>query len=161
MECSVFLNRLQCITNVKIISWNMNGVFTTLEKSNAYQLLREYDVISINEVKTPLPITLNGYKSYRSDTVGSGARGGTVVLVKNRLAESVFGVDTSIGDQVWMQIGNIPGVLFGFCYIPPPDSQYYSLSAFSYIEEKLNEFMPIGYVLIGDVNARFGKSVKD
>lgn len=73
-------------------------------------MLCEYDVISINEVKTPLPITMGGYKSFRSNTVGFGARGGTVMLVKNWLAESVFGVDTSIGDQVWMQIGNIPAV---------------------------------------------------
>ena len=125
-------------------------------------MICEYDVKSIKEVKTSLPITLSGYKSYTSDTVGSGARGGTAVLVSNLLSESVFGVDTtSIGDEVWMQIGNIPGVLFVFFYIPPPDSQYYTLSAFSSIEENLNEFMPIRYGLFGDVNARFGKSVKD
>lgn len=143
------------------MSWNMNGVCTKLEKSNVHRMLCEYDIISINEVKTPLPVTLSGYKSYRSAVLGSAARGGTVVLVKNWLSESVFGVDTSIGDQVWMQIRNIPGVLFGFCYIPPSDSQYYSLGAFSYIEEKLSEFMLNGYVIFGDMNTRFGKSVKD
>lgn len=89
--------------------------YTKLEKNNVYQLICEYDVKSIKEVKTSLPITLSGYKSYTSDTVGSGARGGTAVLVSNLLSESVFGVDTtSIGDEVWMQIGNIPGVLFFF-----------------------------------------------
>ncbi len=66
-----------------MISWNMNGVYTKLEKSTVYQLLCEYD-ISINEVKTPLPVILSGYKSYRSHVVGSATRGGTVVLVKNR-----------------------------------------------------------------------------
>ncbi len=112
-------------------------------------------------MKTPLPVILSGYKSYRSSVVGSGARGGTVVLVKNWLSEAVFDVDTSIGDQVWMQIRNIPGVLFGFCYIPPSDSQYYSLSAFSYMEEKLSELKLNGYVILGDMNARFGINVKD
>ena len=139
----------------------MNGVRTKLEKSHVCQLLYEYDIISINEVKTPLPVTLSGYKSYRSSVAGCGARGGTVVLVKNWLSEAVFGVDTSIEDQVWMQIRNIPGVLFGFCYIPPSDSQYYNLSAFSYMEEKLSEFKLNGYVILGDMNARFGKNVKD
>uniref|UniRef100_A0A0P4VRG8 Reverse transcriptase domain-containing protein n=1 Tax=Scylla olivacea TaxID=85551 RepID=A0A0P4VRG8_SCYOL len=143
------------------MSWNVNGVCTKLEKGNVHQLLCGYDIIAINEVKTQLPVNLSGYKLYRSDVVGSAARGGTVVLVKNWLSESVFGVDTSKGDQVWMQMRNIPGVLFGFCYIPPSDSQYYSLSAFSYIKEKLSEFMPKGHIIIGDMNARFGKNVKD
>ncbi len=60
-----------------------------------------------------------------------------------------------------MQMRSIPSVLFGFCYIPPSDSQYYSFSAFSYIKEKLSEFMPYGYVIFGDMNARFGKKAKD
>ncbi len=161
MECSVFLDGPQCIDNIKIISWNINGVCTKLEKSNVFQLLCNYDIISINEVKTPLPVTLSGYKSYRSNKLGSTARGGTVVLVKNWLLKAVLSVDTSIGDQVWLQMRNIPGVLFGFCYIPPSDSQYYSLDAFSHIEEKLSEFMYNGYIIVGDTNARFGKNVKD
>lgn len=111
-------------------------------------------------MKTQLPVILSGYMPYRSAVLGSAACGGTLVLVKNWLS-SVFGVDTSIGDQVWMQMRNIPGVLFGFCYIPPSDSQYYSLGAFSYIEEKLSEFMLNGYVILGDMNTRFGKGVKD
>ncbi len=126
-----FLDSPQCITNIKILSWNLNGVCTKLEKSYVRQLLYEYDIISIDEVKTPLPVMLSGCKSYKSGVVGSGARGGTVILVKNWMSEAVFDVDISIGDQVWMQISNIPGVLFGFYYIPPSDSQYYSLSAFS------------------------------
>ncbi len=118
------------------------------------------DIISIDEVKTPLSVMLSGYKSYKSNVAGSADRGGTVVLVKNWLSEAVFGVDTSIGDQVWMQLRNVPGLIFGFCYIPPPDSQYYPLSAFSYIGEKLSEFMLNGYVILGGVNDRFGKNVK-
>ncbi len=43
-------------------------------------------------------MTLSGYKSYRSHKVGSAARGGTVVLVKNWLSKAVLSVDTSIGD---------------------------------------------------------------
>ncbi len=56
---------------------------------------------------------------------------------------------------------NIPGVIFGFCYIPPSDLQYYSLNAFSHIEEKLSEFMYNEYIMVGDTNARFGKKAKD
>lgn len=56
---------------------------------------------------------------------------------------------------------NIPGVLFGFCYIPTSHSHYYTWSAFSYMEEKLSEFQHNGYVILGDMNVRFGKNVKE
>ncbi len=64
---------------------------------------------------------LSGYKTYKRGVVGPGARGGTVVIVKNWLSEAVFGVYTSTADHEWMQMRNIPGVRFGFCYIPPSD----------------------------------------
>ncbi len=105
-------------------------------KNQRTRILCEYDIISIKDGKTPLPVALSGYNSYSSNRIGSAARGGTVVLVEKWLSEAVYGVDTIIGDQVWLQMRNIPGVLSDFCYIPPSDSQYYSLGAFSYIEEK-------------------------
>lgn len=89
----------QCVGNIKIMSWNINDVCTKLEKSNELQF-REYDVIPINEAKIPLVVTFSGYKSYRSNTVGSGGRRGTIVLVKNWSSEAVLGVDASNGDQV-------------------------------------------------------------
>ncbi len=55
-----FLDSPQCITNVKILSWNLNSVCTKLEKSYVRQLLYEYDIISINKVKTPLTVILSG-----------------------------------------------------------------------------------------------------
>ncbi len=96
------------------MSWNVDDVCTKLEKSNVQQLLCQYDIIFINKVKTPLPVILSGCKSYKSNVAGSADRGSTVVFVKNWLSEAVFGVDTSIGDQVWMQLRNVPGVVFVF-----------------------------------------------
>lgn len=49
-----------------------------------------------------------------------------MVCVKNYLAHFVYHFDVSIGDQVWQQFSYIQDVLFGFCYIPPWDSHYYS-----------------------------------
>ena len=133
---------------------------TKLEKKSVQHLLSDYDIIALNEVKTSLLVLFPGYKSYRSNLGRAAERGGTVVLVKNWLSELVFEVDTSIVDQVWLKLRNVPGVTFGFCYIPPPDSQYYSLEAFSSIGEKLqSEYMPNGYVIVGDMNTRFGRSV--
>ena len=40
---------------LNIISWNIiNGAKTKLEKVHVYNFLSEYDIISLNEVKTPL-----------------------------------------------------------------------------------------------------------
>lgn len=77
------------------------------------------------------------------------------------MSESVIYVDISISDQVWIQLKCAPGLLFGFCYIPPIDSPEFSHSTFGSIQEKLKTSeMRNGYFLIGDLNARIGRSVR-
>ena len=71
--------------------------------------------------------------------VGSHDRGGTVLLVRNYSSEFVQNVDTNAGDQNWVEFGNIPRVMSGFCYIPPCDSQYYSHEFFAAIQERIRE----------------------
>lgn len=109
-----------------ILSWNICGARTKLEKSEVLSILLNYDGVSLNEVKTDLPVSVPGYISYRSTTKGSAYRGGTVVLIKNYIVDSIAEVDTAIEDQVWIRFCFSPRTLFGFCYVPPPDSQYYS-----------------------------------
>ncbi len=85
----------------------------------------------------------------------------TVLMVKNYLSRFVVSVDTSIEDQVWLRLCCAPRVLFGFCYIPPNDSQYFSHQSFSAIQEKLSDDGSYDkYVIIGDVNDRLGFSVQ-
>ena len=88
-----------------------------------HELLNKYDVISLNEVKTPLPASLPGFISVKSVCKGTGHRGGTVVLIRHYLAQRIKTIDTAIDDQVWLQFTCLPRVLFGFCYIPPNDSE--------------------------------------
>ena len=84
-----------------------------------------------------------------------------MVCIKNWLSLLVTDVDVSIGDQVWVKFSNIQHVLFVFCYIPPCDSQYYSHETFASIQEKLtSRFMYNGFIIIGDMNARFGGDVR-
>lgn len=95
-------------------------------------------------------------------TVGTADRGGIVVFVKNHLCNVVHNVDLSVGDQIWLQLSMFEQVLFGFCYVPPCDSQYYSHDAFASIQEEItSNHMGNGYVIMGDMNARFGKAVRD
>ena len=125
-------------------------------------MLRGYDIIALTEVKTSLPVHLPGFVSYRGKTVGTSDRGGIVVLVKNHLSSLVHNIDLSIGDQIWLQLSIFEHVMFVFCYVPPCDSQYYSHDAFASIQEKMtSNHMKNGYVVMGDMNARFGKGVRD
>ena len=53
-------------------------------------------------------------------------------------------------------------IFFGFIYISPHDSQYFNESAFSAIQEKLKTGKSVKEcVLVGDVNARLGKKIRE
>ncbi len=124
--------------------------------------MANYDVIGINEVTTEEPVHFPGYVTFRSMVTQSSNRGGTVVLLRNCIVPFVYEVDSSVSNQVRLQFRNISGVLFGFIYIPPSNSQYYSYESFAAIQEKIKpKYMSNGYIIIGDMNARFGKKVRE
>ena len=164
MEHAEFLNTPHQSNNIlSIVSWNINGARTKLEQNNVYIFLSNFDIISINEVKSSLNISIPGYVPFKSKNVLGNAslRGGTVVMVRNYLANQVFNVDNSMLDQVWLQLECFPSIMFAFCYIPPTDSSYFSHNLFSNIQEKMSDFKSYKNVcIIGDLNARFGNSVR-
>ena len=144
------------------MSWNINAVKTKLEKTNVYDMIKEYDLISLNEIKTPLKISCPGYISLTSRDMSNPSRGGTCVLIKNQLISQVSGVDLSIPDQVWLQLKYLPGILFGFVYVPPHDSPYFSETSFSAIQEKLKTVSSVNEcIIVGDINARLGKKLRE
>ena len=128
-----------------------------------YLLLRNYDVIGLNEVKTDERVTLPGYVCYRKSKSTDGHRGGTVVFVKRFLQPFVMCVDFEMNDQVWIKLSLMSTVLFGFIYVPPADSHYFNPSSFSYIQEKIvsGEEENCSVLLMGDMNTRFGSSVRN
>ena len=144
------------------MSWNINAVKTKLEKTNVYDMIKEYDLISLNEIKTPLKISCPGYIRFASRDMSNPSRGGTCVLIKNQLISQVSGVDLSIPDQVWLQLKYLPGILFGFVYVPPHDSPYFSETSFSAIQEKLKTVSSVNEcIIVGDINARLGKKLRE
>ena len=159
MDPTPFLTRPQ--NYISIISWNINSVKTKLEKQNVYNLISQYDIISLNEIKTPLEFTCPGYVSITSRDIENPSRGGICVLIRNSLSSQVTNIDVSKPDQIWLQLKCQPGTLFGFLYIPPHDSPYYNESSFSHIQEKLKEESTAsGCLIVGDINARMGQKVK-
>ena len=88
-------------------------------------------------------ISIPGYVSYKSKVVTGEAsrRGGTIIMVKNYLSKQIYNIDTSMTDQVWLNIRCVPNVTFGFCYIPPSDSPYFTPQSFVNIHEKMVDCM--------------------
>lgn len=158
MEIELFLNRPQkCI---KIVSWNINAVRTKMEKVFVMEMLQNFDIVSLNEIKTPRHVP--GYVSYVSRDTNNPHRGGTCVLIKQHLNQFVREVDTSIVDQVWFKLTCVTGVLFGCCYVLPPDSPFFSHVSFSSVQAKLKTSEHHnGCIVIGDFNACFGNTVRD
>ena len=165
MEPSGFLISPQQNNNaLKITSWNINSVKSKLENSKVYNLLNNYDIISLNEVKTTLNICIPGYINYSSRLVSGAAskRGSTVVLVKHYLSNQIFNVDKSIVDQVWLQLRCLPDIMFGFCYVPPADSEYFTHQSFVALHDKMIDSKGnTKFCIVGDLNARFGTFVRN
>ncbi len=101
------------------------------------------------------------YTSKKSKCKGTGERGGTVVLIRNCLVKGIKLVDTAVEDQVWLQFSFAPRVMFGFCYIPPQDSEYYSHYSFAAIQEKIKVNPNLSFCVVGDLNARLGRRVRE
>ena len=158
MESTEFLSRPQ--KSISIVSWNINSVRSKLEKNNVLKILNDYDIVSLNEIKTSLQVSLPGYVAFCSRNSRAPGRGGTVVFVKEYLKSRVMEVDLGTPDQVWLTLSCALGVLFGFVYVPPRDSPYYSDAAFSHIQEKIKGNPDKDALLIGDVNARFGEYIQ-
>ena len=108
-----------------------------LEKDNVLKFLIQHDIVSISEIKTPLRVSLPGYVSFCSRDPCAPSRGGVCVFVKEHLRPAVMTVDTATPDQVWITLSCAVGVLFGFLYIPPRDSPYFTENSFSTIQEKM------------------------
>ena len=140
----------------------MNGVYTKLEKDNVLRLLLKFDIVALYEVKTNLRVSLPGFIPYRSTTMASH-RGGTILFVHKSLRRCITHIDTSVQDQVWLHLTVLGAIMLGFCYVPPSDSPYYDPSSFSSIQEKVKSYEEQGMsvALLGDINARFGGSVRD
>ncbi len=160
MATSSFLRRPQ--GSISIVSWNINGIKTKIEKKNVETFLSKYDIICLNEIRTCLPLFFPGYASYKNSDKQNSNRGGTCVFVRLCLNKYLFDVDFSCTDQIWFKLKIAPGVLFGSCYVPPSESEYFDYTQICNIQEKVkHNDCSNGCVIIGDVNARFGCSVRE
>ena len=106
-------------------------------------------------------MSLPGYVGYRKTQKNAAHRGGTIVFAKNCLSRYVSSVDLGVDDQVWLKLQCAPSVLFGFCYVPPSDSPYFSHYSFAAIHERIVDSESSRVLIMGDLNTRFGATVRD
>lgn len=120
-------------------------------------ILTNYDVICLNEIKTNLPVFLPGYTSYVSYDKENYNRGRSCVFAKNNFNSYVFDVDKDTTDQVWFKIKCVPEVLFGACYVPPSDTEYFNYAHLSKIQDRVKRNKcNNGCFIIDDMISRFG-----
>lgn len=67
-----------------IISWNVNGVKNKMENNLVWQVLKQADIVFLNEIKIGSLFSLPGFKTYKSAAVKSN-RGGCAMLIRNNL----------------------------------------------------------------------------
>ena len=139
------------------MSWNINSIKNKLESEETLKLILMHDIVFINEIKCAYNFSVAGFKTFVSklDTK-SPNRGGTAMLVKNWLVPHITSIDFSCVDQIWVKLSLYPKVEIGGCYITPHDSPFYSHQSVAHIQEKVLSNSDMDYILIGDLNCRFG-----
>lgn len=119
------------------------------------ELLCEYDIVMLCEIKCNYPFSVPGYRCLRSRVVpGEDTRGGVAVLFRSQLWNEVYGVVVQ-KDQVWFRLKSSPGCTFGAVYIAPRDSLYFSQESLTMIAEKCSSVDDHVFVF-GDLNSRMG-----
>lgn len=115
------------------------------------------DLIFLNEIKTPLNFSLPGFRTFRTDRA-AGNRGGCAILVANWLIDDVHSVEV-ITDLISIRFKSIPDVIFICIYLPPNDSPFFTLNSLAYVNGLLQTNMNDNFVVLGDLNSRFGPLV--
>jgi exonuclease III len=68
------------VNKLRIISLNINGNVSKLENTDVFNLIKNYDIITLSEIKTNYPFTIPGYNTIRSGSYpGEDLRGGVAI----------------------------------------------------------------------------------
>ena len=136
--------------SLAVLSINVNGNLSNLEKSACISFMSNFDLIVLIEIKCAYAFSVPGFATIRSSN--HQLRGGVALLVRNNLWGAVRDVQL-LNDQIWFRLSSVPGFMFGACYIPPSDSPYYRYDSFADIQEQIKDSSD-KIVMLGDFNAR-------
>ncbi len=171
-------------TNLKILTWNIEGYMTKKSDENTENKLNisyvkkmctSYDVIILTETWTnsitETDINITGYRPfYCSRTLkhkdANRESGGIAVLVKNYLLKYIKRQPTASEDSIWLKIDRSiasanKDIYLGAIYLPPEKSSYYAnqtIDSWDVVEREITIFKGKGDLLLcGDFNARTGR----
>ena len=119
--------------------------------------LHQHDLVVIGETKAAKLPHIPGFVPTLAKSTNS-TRGGVALLVKSYLFPDVYNVDKSINDQLWFSLTSIPGVRFCGAYITPSSSPYFSEAEIAQLQARSTD-ENTNYVIVGDLNSRFGSKV--
>ena len=80
------------------------------------------------------------------------------MFIKNALVHQIAEVATPNAECVRLRLKCLPHLIIMGCYIAPNDSQYHSFAPLAEIQDRILSSPQHKYVIIGDMNARFGTS---
>lgn len=145
--------------NVTVVSWNIHGAKDKLESTIVKHLLCTNDIIFLYEIKSPLPINIPGYSCYRRPGTDMH-RGGCAMFLKNSLTNEIATISMPHQECIALKLRFMPHTTIIGCYVAPSDSPYHSLSPLTeiqtLIENSSNTSPTDNYIVLGDLNARFG-----
>ena len=93
------------MSQLSMISLNINGATSKLEERRCIELLTQYDIICLSEIKCDYPFSMPGYRCIIRSCIipGEEKRGGVAVLFKECIWNSVHDIVT-VKDQVWFSV---------------------------------------------------------
>ena len=144
-------------TALKILSWNIHGARSKLDNPLVMHMISTNDIVFLSELKTPVPIQVAGYVCYRC-TGEDLLRGGCALLVKNDLHPQIESVELPTHECIFLRLKCLPHTTLMACYIAPSDSTFHSFAPLAEMRERIEKYPQEKYILIGDLNARFGEA---
>lgn len=125
-----------------------------LQDPEILEFILKFDIVWILEAKKYFNSSVPGFTLYRNVSREGQHRGGIVMLVKSKLAESISRVDTETEGQMWVVFSWWPNMKLGGVYIPPEDSPYYQPVHFGTLARHAADSDKV--VVMGDFNSRVG-----
>ena len=111
----------------------------------------------ISELHSNIPISAPGYCTFQHRECPGG---GLAALVSHALAPQLTKVDLSCMNQCWIELDDLPNVAIVGCYLPPPDSPYFSIEYLATLQSRVISSEK-HIIIVGDLNARCGERIRE
>ena len=141
---------------LNVLTWNINGVKEKFSNEHVILLLQKFDIVVIETQFNIRVKCANGFSLVgRSHKIQSSASKGihSVAVFKNNNGDFQLDiVTTELIDSVVFRLRN-SDLIFAAMYIPPSNSQYFSVNYFNNLRMLYDFFHNKPLVIIGDLNS--------